>query len=112
MFYYFFFSSRRRHTSFSRDWSSTCALPISSSRWYFGTTSEGRFYLAMELVGGRTLAELIEDEAPRSEERRVGKECRCRREVYVVKKISYMENRFGIAVVRVDEIVKNPVRYR
>src|SRR5690606_40855297 len=25
----FFFSSRRRHTRFSRDWSSTCALPIS-----------------------------------------------------------------------------------
>ena len=24
----FFFSSRRRHTRFSRDWSSTCALPI------------------------------------------------------------------------------------
>src|SRR2546429_2993205 len=25
---YFFFSSRRRHTRCSRDWSSTCALPI------------------------------------------------------------------------------------
>src|SRR5436309_3648728 len=24
----FFFSSRRRHTRFSRDWSSECALPI------------------------------------------------------------------------------------
>src|SRR5690606_40125599 len=24
----FFFSSRRRHTRFSRDWSSACALPI------------------------------------------------------------------------------------
>src|SRR5690606_5572125 len=28
IFIYFFFSSRRRHTRFSRDWSSTCALPI------------------------------------------------------------------------------------
>src|SRR5207302_2834343 len=27
-FYVFFFSSRRRHTRFSRDWSSDCALPI------------------------------------------------------------------------------------
>src|SRR5690606_40942041 len=26
---FFFFSSRRRHTRFSRDWSQTCALPIS-----------------------------------------------------------------------------------
>src|SRR5690606_41020532 len=25
---FFFFSSRRRHTRFSRDWSSDCALPI------------------------------------------------------------------------------------
>src|SRR2546422_8213341 len=27
---FFFFSSRRRHTRCSRDWSSTCALPISN----------------------------------------------------------------------------------
>src|SRR5438445_10116719 len=26
---FFFFSSRRRHTRYWRDWSSTCALPIS-----------------------------------------------------------------------------------
>src|SRR5699024_12533435 len=30
MIYLFFFSSRRRHTRSKRDWSSTCALPISS----------------------------------------------------------------------------------
>ena len=28
-FFFFFFSSRRRHTRCSRDWSQTCALPIS-----------------------------------------------------------------------------------
>src|SRR5690606_39604817 len=28
----FFFSSRRRHTRFSRDWSSECALPICQDR--------------------------------------------------------------------------------
>src|SRR5260370_20519602 len=28
---FFFFSSRRRHTRFKCDWSSTCALPISST---------------------------------------------------------------------------------
>src|SRR5690625_6877658 len=30
----FFFSSRRRHTSWPRDWSSTCALPISGVYQY------------------------------------------------------------------------------
>src|SRR5436305_3366207 len=29
-FWFFFFSSRRRHTRCGRDWSSTCALPISN----------------------------------------------------------------------------------
>src|SRR5690606_41041472 len=29
--FFFFFSSRRRHTRFSRDWSSACALPIFGS---------------------------------------------------------------------------------
>src|SRR5690554_241282 len=29
LFYFFFFSSRRRHTRCGRDWSQTCALPIS-----------------------------------------------------------------------------------
>src|SRR5699024_11999338 len=29
VFPFFFFSSRRRHTRSKRDWSSTCALPIS-----------------------------------------------------------------------------------
>src|SRR5690625_5911879 len=28
-FFFFFFSSRRRHTRWPRDWSQTCALPIS-----------------------------------------------------------------------------------
>src|SRR5436305_5442257 len=31
-FWVFFFSSRRRHTSCGRDWSSTCALPISVAK--------------------------------------------------------------------------------
>src|SRR5690606_18543288 len=34
-YYFFFFSSRRRHTRFSRDWSSTCALPILKNNPYF-----------------------------------------------------------------------------
>src|SRR6266508_6454200 len=31
VYFFFFFSSRRRHTRWPRDWSQTCALPISSS---------------------------------------------------------------------------------
>src|SRR3712207_7611286 len=33
--FFFFFSSRRRHTRYWRDWSSTCALPISQYRAFF-----------------------------------------------------------------------------
>src|SRR3982750_4990990 len=65
----YFFSSRRRHTRSDRDWSSECALPIcygeevrvlSMGEWQ---TQEP---FSVELCGGR------------SEERRVGKECRSR----------------------------------
>src|SRR5215203_2860771 len=64
-----FFSSRRRHTSYWRDWSQTCALPISP-----------RDTLLAQLAGAfaaplATTAGLFE---ARSEERRVGKECRSR----------------------------------
>src|SRR5690606_41001419 len=81
--YYFFFSSRRRHTRFSRDWSSdvcssdlvqiksdlTDAIGLLPTVYTGGSGKEvGRAtkYAAMALL------------ATRSEERRVGKECRCR----------------------------------
>src|SRR5690606_40612892 len=38
----FFFSSRRRHTRFSRDWSSDCALPIFNS--FFATSYFSSIY--------------------------------------------------------------------
>src|SRR5690606_39363252 len=100
------FSSRRRHTRFSRDWSSECALPISrdqladelwpivlaqvkaaAASWqepdqgiwemrgdpqHF-TMSKIMCWVALDR--GARLAEM------RSEERRVGKECRVRRTV-------------------------------
>src|SRR5690606_38371620 len=119
---FFFFSSRRRHTIFSRDWSSECALPIyymrldlrADKRYTLsGTTLSLLAQLDRPLVvtvfldgdlstdinrlqvaakdlldeyrarsGGKLevtfvdpLAE-VSGEAARSEERRVGKECR------------------------------------
>src|SRR5690242_20821168 len=84
---FFFFSSRRRHTRLTCDWSSdVCSSDL------------GRELVADELVGGRRLRDVVgrrEEEplerrrllpglqesvrrARRSEERRVGKECRSR----------------------------------
>src|SRR2546429_2549174 len=96
---YFFFSSRRRHTRCSRDWSSDGALPISfvlhfwastwnvrtqllhirfHVYWQFDLCLEQQAYSWHSLVGLD-----IDDSAygfrwHRSEERRVGKECRSR----------------------------------
>src|SRR5436309_9754791 len=83
----FFFSSRRRHTSFSRDWSSdVCSsdlfepglTPVTSS------VSKETDYLVTGVNPGSKLSQAAKlgvkviDEAKRSEERRVGKECRGR----------------------------------
>src|SRR5215475_14836331 len=71
---FFFFSSRRRHTRFSRDWSSdVCSsdlegLPAGGTviRWTF---SGGIPCVQRSRMSGSSC---------RSEERRVGKECRSR----------------------------------
>src|SRR5688572_31758906 len=72
-FFFFFFSSRRRHTRFDCDWSSdVCSsdleeVPVVSSAaggTFTATLSDDR--------------STIEYELNRSEERRVGKECRSR----------------------------------
>src|SRR5438045_9197994 len=84
MFFFFFFSSRRRHTRCLSDWSSdVCSSDL--------VTDE---LLADVGLGIRVVATTIKlapaeealtagdherhDHAIRSEERRVGKECRCR----------------------------------
>src|SRR5439155_19049601 len=92
----FFFSSRRRHTRWPRDWSQTCALPIYSAlvrrveRHIAGDLRTGahQTHLAREDV--EELRQLVQLGSPqpsaearctrifRSEERRVGKECRSR----------------------------------
>src|SRR5690606_40872724 len=75
----FFFSSRRRHTRFSRDWSSDVSLPISDTVWakmickYF---QHGDKALNIETIRNRFTSD--KEKPNRSEERRVGKECRSR----------------------------------
>src|SRR5205809_7927362 len=65
----FFFSSRRRHTRCSRDWSSdVCSSDLAVP----ASQRDGQ-----PASRGRDLAPPV-GRPPRSEERRVGKECRCR----------------------------------
>src|SRR5699024_11298106 len=77
---FFFFSSRRRHTSSKRDWSSdVCSSDLCKG-------ARLRPEVLAVTVGGHSIAEVTEmsiREAhafhdSRSEERRVGKECRTR----------------------------------
>src|SRR5436309_5859118 len=100
-FFFFFFSSRRRHTRFSRDGVQTCALPIylwlsqgvlekvGWKAWMvppLRSEAERRRLLSAACSGAsdvvasdhapHTVGE--KERQPRSEERRVGKECRYR----------------------------------
>src|SRR5690606_39851434 len=85
----FFFSSRRRHTRFSRDWSSdVCSSDLVGNVGLAGhrTTYGAPFNRIHELQpGDRVVIETaaaysvyVVDSHTRSEERRVGKECRSR----------------------------------
>src|SRR2546429_5126897 len=76
---FFFFSSRRRHTRCSRDWSSdVCSSDLGIEAQAHGADRQagglGVLALAAEL-GREGLAHAVLE---RSEERRVGKECRSR----------------------------------
>src|SRR5690606_40929659 len=87
----FFFSSRRRHTRFSRDWSSdVCSSDLGeylkveveveqSTDGYAKATSEDYDRRAAEIYSEQAAdVDIIITTAQRSEERRVGKECRSR----------------------------------
>src|SRR5215208_8111135 len=72
---FFFFSSRRRHTRWPRDWSSdVCSSDLAARRALRPIDSRGNTRRAMRR------------RAVRSEERRVGKECRTRWSPYHQKK--------------------------
>src|SRR3712207_7544361 len=86
---FFFFSSRRRHTRYWRDWSSDVCSSDLASRDEIGALAQRFNVMAAHIqeaqetleakVADRTreLARSLE-ELRRSEERRVGKECRSR----------------------------------
>src|SRR5205809_5773853 len=69
----FFFSSRRRHTRCSRDWSSD----VCSSDLSMAGLELARLAIERRKIDPVALHQLL-DAALRSEERRVGKECRSR----------------------------------
>src|SRR5256885_6936812 len=90
---YFFFSSRRRHTRLQGDWSSdVCSSDLASdvssgttraSRQKISATPMAFAWVSMAPLGLPVVPEVYEMMAtssalPRSEERRVGKECRSR----------------------------------
>src|SRR3712207_8458980 len=89
---FFFFSSRRRHTRYWRDWSSdVCSSDLGPQAVH----DQDRVQAARQAEGGpdggldpvRGLLGRAASCGRRSEERRVGKECRSRWSPYHLKKI-------------------------
>src|SRR5205085_4264031 len=106
---FFFFSSRRRHTRFDCDWSSDVC---SSDLVLFGCqhsritnrivmTMKGAKWrldfcaLRLANFSFKSASPITEAIPPRSEERRVGKECRSRRAQEPVKKKGIQVNGAG-----------------
>src|SRR5437588_7029683 len=101
-FFSFFFSSRRRHTRSLCDWSSECALPISAA---LATVTSSIAMDDSDVIPPAiatllvTVARAADDlrlfhdtVAKRSEERRVGKECRSRWSPHQSRKEIYKNN--------------------
>src|SRR5207247_4114826 len=78
-FVFFFFSSRRRHTRSTRDWSSdVCSSDLGVAERLNNVSRQPLETVDVppgRLPGAKIFGELIR--GFRSEERRVGKECRC-----------------------------------
>src|SRR3712207_7880230 len=91
MFVFFFFSSRRRHTRYWRDWSSdVCSSDLNLDKVFYPATGTTKgdvisYYRAVAPVllphlknRFLTMKRYPNGVEGRSEERRVGKECRSR----------------------------------
>src|SRR5256712_9371782 len=75
----FFFSSRRRHTRSDRDWSSdVCSSDLDHELTFVDERRSGSTRYVQALPQGVAQAKGGGAAAKRSEERRVGKECRSR----------------------------------
>src|SRR5688572_31432357 len=91
VFFFFFFSSRRRHTRFDCDWSSdVCSSDLISGAgaWLFGRAflTSHTAHVTLPVIGELHVSSVFFFDlgvfslvvGARSEERRVGKECRSR----------------------------------
>src|SRR5690554_7792438 len=75
----FFFSSRRRHTRCGRDWSSdVCSSDLLDTSIDLSDGKQKYFGILFDTRWSESLVKSYADKMPRSEERRVGKECRSR----------------------------------
>src|SRR5690606_40120178 len=98
--FFFFFSSRRRHTRFSRDWSSdVCSSDLEQGIGVDVTKLKNTYYEQVKAILDEATIVIpdnpyfqkggkhgVHTEHLRSEERRVGKECRSRWSPYHEKK--------------------------
>src|SRR5690349_24850288 len=84
----FFFSSRRRHTRSLRDWSSdVCSSDLASARNMNLASADREACSSAPGLSRRKLSRTVAaGSSTRSEERRVGKECRSRRAQHRSKK--------------------------
>src|SRR5438046_5658675 len=82
-FLFFFFSSRRRHTRLVSDWSSdVCSSDLYGGSTGFGRDYRERLYDNWGIVDVDDCVNGAKFLSARSEERRVGKECRSRGSPY------------------------------
>src|SRR5207302_3047848 len=78
-YFFFFFSSRRRHTRFSRDWSSdVCSSDLVLEKYIKAVGGVAAIQNVSSRVESGTVTFGVGPVFRRSEERRVGKECRSR----------------------------------
>src|SRR3712207_9505139 len=92
----FCFSSRRRHTRYWRDWSSdVCSSDLAAEHPVVAVPPGGRPD-ALEVAAGRRLGHRDGGDqlTARSEERRVGKECRSRWSPYHLNKNMFFVTHF------------------
>src|SRR3712207_9421902 len=86
-----FFSSRRRHTRYWRDWSSdVCSSDLTAGHGARAGGAAGVRGRRGRGAGGARGGGLHRGVGGRSEERRVGKECRSRWSPYHLKKKLYL----------------------
>src|SRR5215471_18682338 len=99
----FFFSSRRRHTISLRDWSSdVCSSDLGAEVWRTAPNAPNIFQ--------EDMATSVTVDHFRSEERRVGKECRSRWSPDHYKKNALAARRLEDAVDRLRDVPIEPVR--